>query len=75
MTEEKKLEVVFAPGCFDSFNGTQEELNELMAEIQSLAASGELFESSTLIDVDDLDDEEYTALQLSMQNIDTRTLQ
>jgi hypothetical protein len=28
------LKVVFAPGCFDSFEGTQEELDELMLEIQ-----------------------------------------
>lgn len=28
------LKVVFAPGCFDTFEGTQEELDELMLEIQ-----------------------------------------
>lgn len=29
----KPLKVVFAPGCFDSFEGSQEELDSLMAEI------------------------------------------
>ena len=38
MTEEKdkELKVVFAPGSFDHFDGTQEELDELMAEIKSM---------------------------------------
>jgi hypothetical protein len=25
--------IVFAPGCFDDFVGTQEELNELIADL------------------------------------------
>lgn len=29
-----KLKVVFAPGCFDSLDVDQEELEKLMAEIQ-----------------------------------------
>lgn len=41
MTEEKKpLKVIFAPGCFDSFKGTQEELQELIAEIHRKFAEG-----------------------------------
>lgn len=31
---DKKLTVEFAPGAFDHFDGTQEELNDLMAEIE-----------------------------------------
>jgi len=42
----KKIEVVFAPGCFDDFEGTQEELDELVAEIKSMAERGELEENS-----------------------------
>lgn len=35
MTEDKKpLKLEFAPGCFDSFEGTQEELDEFIAEIK-----------------------------------------
>lgn len=33
MTEEKKTKVEFAPGCFDHFDGTQEELDRLMGDI------------------------------------------
>ncbi len=33
MTEEKKMRVEFAPGCFDNFEGTQEELDEFVKHI------------------------------------------
>lgn len=36
MTEEKKMKIEFAPGCFDNFEGTQEELDELVKEIQNM---------------------------------------
>jgi hypothetical protein len=36
MTEEKKMKVEFAPGCFDNFEGTQEELDEFIKEITSM---------------------------------------
>lgn len=36
-----KPKLVFAPGCFDNFEGTQEELQELIAEIQRMFDSGE----------------------------------
>lgn len=38
--------VIFSPGCFDSFEGTQEELDALIAEITALAESGALEENS-----------------------------
>ena len=42
MTDEKKpKEIVFMPGCFDSFEGTQEELDELVAEIKQIFEPGE----------------------------------
>jgi hypothetical protein len=41
MTDKKTPEIIFAPGCFDQFDGTQEELDELMAKIQEMFASGE----------------------------------
>lgn len=57
MSEPTKKKLVFMPGCFDQFEGTQEELDDLVAEIQRLADSGELFENSVPIeDLDDLDD-------------------
>lgn len=47
MTDDKKLKVEFAPGCFDNFEGTQEELDEMIAEIMRMAETGELAEHST----------------------------
>jgi hypothetical protein len=60
--EKKPLEVVFAPGCFDNFDGTQEELDEMIAEINRLAETGELFERSLPVDLDELSDEELEEL-------------
>lgn len=78
MTDSKKpLEVKFAPGCFDTFDGTQEELDALMAEIQETFANmtpEELAEQSQPVDEDELE----AALQEVMQQMigsDKRTLQ
>lgn len=35
-----KIKVVFAPGSLDSFEGTQEELDELVAQIKTMLADG-----------------------------------
>lgn len=43
---DKEIKVVFAPGCFDDFEGTQEELDELIAQIQQMAKDGTLFEKA-----------------------------
>lgn len=52
---KKEIKVEFAPGCFDDFEGTQEQLDELVAEIYKMAETGELLEGSE-VDIDDLDD-------------------
>lgn len=59
--ERKEIKVQFAPGCFDSFEGTQEELDELMAEIHRMIETGELFEKGVEVDLDDLieNDEDF----------------
>lgn len=44
--KDKPFEVQFAPGCFDDFEGTQEELDELMATITKMVADGSIFEES-----------------------------
>ena len=36
----KELKVVFDPGCFDDFDGTQEELDSLVEEIKEMFANG-----------------------------------
>lgn len=46
MMEKKELKVEFAPGCFDNFDGTQDELQELIAEIHRQVQSGEFFENA-----------------------------
>ena len=59
MTDEKKaLKIEFAPGCFDNFEGTQEELDEMIAEINKMFESGELEANATTVDFDSLIDED-----------------
>ena len=55
-TESDKPKIVFAPGCFDNFEGTQEELQELIAEIHRMIETGEIFEKSELIDDDEMEE-------------------
>lgn len=59
---DKKLKVEFAPGCFDNFDGTQEELDELVAEIQRMVDSGEMTENSR-----ELTEEEFYELPTEIQ--------
>jgi len=87
MTEDKKLEdltedefkelkIEFAPGCFDTFEGTQEELDEFVAEISRLFKSGEAQKIARPIDLDsddDLEMLEVIAKQLGFS--DKRNLQ
>jgi hypothetical protein len=71
MTEEKKTpEIIFAPGCFDSFEGTQEELDEMIAEIKRMAESGELFEQATALDLDDLSEEDPEFAEKLINSLD-----
>ena len=61
---KKKIKIEFAPGAFDTFDGTQEELDALVAELQRMAESGELEENSiALEDWDDLDDEDRDIIE------------
>ena len=46
MTDKKELKVEFAPGCFDDFEGTQEELQDLIAHIRQMASDGTIFDDS-----------------------------
>ena len=56
MTSDKKITVEFAPGAFDHFDGTQEELYELMAEIHRMVESGEMGENSRELTEEDFDE-------------------
>jgi hypothetical protein len=71
--ERKDLKVVFAPGCFDSFEGSQEELDELMAEIGQLIQSGELLDKA--VPIDELSDEELRMFAEDFGEADKRNLQ
>jgi len=71
MTKKPKIE--FVPGCFDNFDGTQEELDDLIKQIHTLVESGELFENS--VPLEELDDEELQELENHLNNQGPRFLQ
>jgi hypothetical protein len=58
MTDKKEIKIEFAPGCFDHFDGTQEELDQLIADITRMAETGEILENAREIEIEDLSDEE-----------------
>ena len=61
MTKKTPLQVEFDPGAFDPFEGTQEELDALIASIQEAFAvmtPEELAERSRIVDWDELVEEE-----------------
>lgn len=68
--ENKPTKVVFAPGCFDNFEGTQEELDDLIAEIHKMVETGEIFDKSKPLDPDMLSDEELEILSRALDAID-----
>jgi len=72
------MKLEFAPGAFDSFEGTQEELNELVAEIQRMFDSGEMLEKSRRVDIDELiegDPELAETIARQLDDDNGRTLQ
>jgi hypothetical protein len=68
----KELKIVFAPGSFDNFEGTQEELDEFVAEITAMITSGEFVEKSRPVDIENLSDEEAVRLAVAL-GIDLET--
>lgn len=77
-SKPKKLHVEFAPGAFDQFDGTQEELDALIAEIQRMAETGELEAASIPLDDDavwqSLSDEEREIIEDSLRGTTNRRL-
>ncbi len=55
MTDKPKI--VFAPGCFDNLDVSQEELDALMADLEQMVEDGSLFENSRLLDENDPEDQ------------------
>lgn len=70
--EAKELKIEFAPGCFDGFEGTQEELDELISQIKEMFANGEAIEKARSLDIDELDEQD---LEILSQVAQGRTLQ
>jgi len=62
-----KLKVVFAEGCFDGFEGTQEELNEFIAEIRQMAQDGTIMDGAKI-----MSEEEVEALNAQMAKKEPR---
>lgn len=52
----EKLKIEFVPGCFDNFDGTQEELDELVAMITEMVEDGSIIENSKPMTESDFDD-------------------
>jgi hypothetical protein len=69
MTDENKpVKVIFEPGCFDDFEGTQEELDQMIAEINAMfdgKTREEIASMSKPIDIDELlEDDPELAMKL-----------
>jgi translation initiation factor 1 (eIF-1/SUI1) len=62
-----KLKVIFAEGCFDDFDGTQEELADFIAEIQNMANNGTLMDGAV-----ELKDDESEALHNLLKSREIR---
>jgi hypothetical protein len=70
MNKENKIKVEFAPGAFDSFEGTQEELDALQKEIMEMLSNmtrEELKEKSQKVDIEDLLEDPELIEQLTNQ--------
>ena len=62
-----KVKVVFAPGCFDDFDGTQDELNAFVAEINQMAQDGTIMDGAKI-----MSEEEIEALKAEMAKKEPR---
>lgn len=52
--EDGKVQIIFDPGCFDEFEGTQEELDEMVAHIQKMFEDGVAQAEAKEIDLEEL---------------------
>lgn len=73
--KSKDLKVIFAPGSFDNFDGTQEELDQLVEDIKQSVQDGSFFDVATSIDFDDFADgamveEDLERLKKWLENVD-----
>lgn len=61
---DKPLKIEFAPGCFDDFEGTQEELDEIIRQIHEMAENGTIMDESRPLTVEE---EEELLLIMSLR--------
>jgi predicted ribosome quality control (RQC) complex YloA/Tae2 family protein len=68
----KKLKVTYAEGCFDELaeEMTQEELDALTKEIETMVDSGEIFENA-----EPLSEEESELIMNQLKNLEKNTRQ
>lgn len=69
-----KPKVIFMPGAFDDFDGTQEELDEFLAMIQAKVDDGSIFEDSRTIDPESEEGQELIARMIE-KTPDNRKIQ
>jgi len=62
-----KLKIVFAEGCFDEFDGTQEELQAMIADLHQQLEDGTLFDDAIPVP-----DEEAKEILDKIENKSTR---
>ena len=48
--KDKPMKIEFAEGCFDDFEGTQEELDAIVAQLTAAADSGSLLEDAVSVE-------------------------
>jgi hypothetical protein len=68
---DKDFKIEFAPGCFDDFEGTQEELDQLVKDIQAMVEDGTLFEDSEVITEDSYNDLPPDLVEWIFRDLDT----
>ena len=71
---DQPLKVQFAPGCFDDFEGTQAELDLLMAEIHSMfenMTAEDLAATSHAVDFDQLTESDPELAQRLAESLDS----
>jgi len=71
---DQPLKVQFAPGCFDDFEGTQEELDLLMAEIHSMfenMTAEDLAATSSAVDFEQLTESDPELAQRLAESLDS----
>lgn len=67
----KKLKIQFDPAFFETFDGSEEDLKEIMAEISKMFENitpEELEAASQPVDWDNMDPEEAELLQRALDN-------